>query len=66
MFGPIPSPGTRFAFSFRRTYLFPDSFNLWPAIALDYFTYCEVSLVSAHCDAQASEGGHAGVSRCCE
>jgi hypothetical protein len=35
-------------------------------VALDYFTYCEVSLVSAHCDAQASEGGHAGVSRCCE
>jgi hypothetical protein len=36
------------------------------AIALDYFTYCEVSLFSAHCDAQASEGGHAGVSRCCQ
>jgi hypothetical protein len=26
------APGTRFAFSFRRAYLFPDRFNLWPAL----------------------------------
>lgn len=51
--------------------LLPDQWNqltsfLWPTIVLDYFTYCEVPLDSAHCDPQASEGSHAGVSRCCE
>src|SRR6266700_6142164 len=59
--GP-PAPDSPFVFV--ATIAFPSSFNLWPAIVLDYFTYCEVPLASAHCDAQASERGHAGVSRC--
>src|SRR6266550_9042143 len=59
-------PAPDLLFLFATTIAFPSRFNSWRAIALDYFTYCEVPLVSAHCDAQASERGHAGVPRCCE
>ena len=62
----VGPPAPDLLFLFATTIAFQSSFNSWHAIALDYFTYCEVPLVSAHCDAQASERGHAGVSRCCE
>src|ERR1700674_5041586 len=49
--GP-PAPDS---FSPRHNYRFcASSFNLWRAIVLDYFTYCEVLSGSAHCDAQVS------------
>ena len=40
----IKSPAPDLLLLFAARISFPSSFNLWPVIALDYFTYCEVPL----------------------
>ncbi len=52
--GRIKTCDHQICFSRHNYRFYPSSFNLWRAIALDYFTYCEVLSGSAHCDAQAS------------